>query len=226
MIRNLADFVGFRVGDIISLSDLQTQTEYNAMSVDFIIREVRTYSEPNSVFTYYGYQVEAPNATHDLYLILFKTMQGKTIHIGSGPGSDVPHRRGDEPEAFEAYVFFKDTGASGPLFNALEGQDPCPLMAFFNDEKKDFTPRFEAQVTDATGTHAVTWDRQVSSYGVDFASTSDGKGLCSLGEYYTDDENGGNSYCLLDWKGDTTKGYIETWYGCPVKNSEIALFHK
>ena len=204
MIRNLADFIGFRVGDIISLSDLQTQTEYNKMLVDFIIREARTYSEPNSVFTYYGYLVEAPNANHDLYLLLVKTMK----------------------EAFEAYVFFKDVGASGPLFTALEGQDPCPLMAFFNDEKKDFTPRFEAQVTDASGVHAVTWDRQTSSYGVDFASTTDGKGICSLGEYYTNDENGGNSYCLLDWKGDTTKGYIEAWYGCPVKNSEIALFHK
>jgi hypothetical protein len=204
MIKKIADFAGFQVGDLVSLSDLQTQAEYNKLSVDFPIREVRTYSEPNGVFKYYGYVVEAPNAAHDLYLLLIKTMK----------------------EAFEAYVFFKDIGASGPVYAAPTSQPQCPLLAFFDEAGKDFVARFEAQVTDASGKHAVTWDRQTSSYGVNFESTTDGEGICSLGEYYTNDENGGNNYCLMDWKGDTVKGYVETWYGCMVKNSEVELFHK
>lgn len=195
MIKTIQDFLSFKVGDLITLSDLQTQAEYNKMSVDFPIKEVRTYKEPNGVFEYYGYMVEAPNC--DLYLVLFKTMK----------------------EVFEPYIFFKDTGASGPLSSF------SPLLAFFNDDGKDFVSRFDAQVTDKTGTHLVVWDKQTSSYGIEFQSTAEGKGMCSLGEYYTNSENGGNNYCLLDWKGDVNKGFIETWYGCQIKNSEIELFH-
>lgn len=204
MIKTIQDIRKYLVGDIVSLSDLQTQMEYNQLSVDFIIREVRTYIEPNGVFTYYGYTVEAPNEAHDQYLLLVKTMK----------------------EAFEIYVFFKDTGASGALYSGDVGGGPCPLLAFFDDAGKDFIGRFEAQVTDKTGTHAVTWDKQTSSYGIAFNSTTDGEGMCSLGEYYTADENSGNNYCLLDWKGDTAKGFIETWYGCPLQKSELELHHK
>jgi len=196
MLKKTADFAGFRVGDIITLSDLQTQTDYNKMSVDFPIREVRTYAEPNGIFKHYGYMVEAPNDAHDLYLILIRTTK----------------------DLFEPYVFCKDVGASGPL--------PGNLIAFFDEAGEDFIPRFEAQVTDQSGTHAVTWDKQTSFYGVDFKSTVDGDGMCSLAEYFTNDENGGNNYCMLDWKGTTQKGFVETWYGCPIKNSEIALFRK
>jgi hypothetical protein len=175
------------------------------MTVDFPIREVRSYREPNGVFAYYGYIIEAPNATRDQYLVLVKTMK----------------------EMFEIYIFFKDAGASGPL-NATS-----PLLAFFKEAlpppmgfQPDFVDRFEAQVTDQSGIHPVTWDKQTSSYGVEFESTVDPSGICSLGEFYTGDENGGNNYCLLDWKGDTAKGFIETWYGCRIQNTEIAMFHK
>ena len=112
------------------------------------------------------------------------------------------------------------------MFEAPAGVGVCPLHAFFNETGLDFVSRFEAQVTDQTGTHPVVWDKQVSTYGIKLRSTVDGEGICSLGEYYTSDENGGNNYCMLDWKGTVSKGFIETWYGCPIKNSEIEFFHK
>jgi hypothetical protein len=198
MPKILKDFVGYQVNDLVTLSDLQTQAEYSKMTVDFPIREVRTYREPNGVFAYYGYIIEAPNASRDRYLVLVKTMK----------------------DMFEIYIFFKDAGISGLL------NETSPLLVLFDEAKKDFIPRFEAQVTDQSSTHPVTWDKQTSSYGVEFESTVDPSGICSLGEYYTGDENGGNNYCLLDWKGDTAKGFIETWYGCRIQNTEIAMFHK
>jgi hypothetical protein len=71
----------------------------------------------------------------------------------------------------------------------------------------------------------VIWDRQTASYGIKLESTAEPSGICNLGEYYTASENGGNNYCLLDWRGNTTKGYIETRYGCKIENSEIEIHH-
>jgi hypothetical protein len=198
MPKTLKDFVGYQVGDLATLSDLQTQAEYSKMTVDFAIKEVRSYKESNGVFAYYGYMIEAPNATRDHYLVLIKTMK----------------------EMFEIYIFFKDNGLSGPV---AEGS---PLLGLFDLTKKDFVEQFQVDVNDSSGTHPVRWDKQTASYGVDFQSTVDPSGICSLGEYYTGNDNGGNSYCLLDWKGDLAKGFLETWYGCRIQNTEIAMFHK
>ena len=46
----LEDFQNVTVGDMITLSDFQTQKEYNALSADFRIREVRDYKEPSGLF--------------------------------------------------------------------------------------------------------------------------------------------------------------------------------
>jgi hypothetical protein len=196
MPKTLRDFLGFNVNDLVTLSDLQTQTEYNMMTVDFAIKEVRSYVEPNGVFAYYGYMIEAPNANRDHYLVLIKNIK----------------------DLFEIYIFFKDSGASGPL------DSQSPLLALFNEN--DFVGRFEAQITDSSGPHLVGWDRQIASFGIQFESTAESSGICSLGEYYTADQNGGNNYCLLDWKGNTTKGYVETWYGCQIQKTEIEMHRK
>jgi hypothetical protein len=198
-VKTVAEFLGYGVGDLITLSDLQTQEEFKKMSVNFPIREVRKYTEPNGVFTYVGYTVESP--TKQMLLILVKTM-GKL---------------------FEVYSFYKDTAA--PLYQAGAGQEACPLYALLTDDLKDLTPRFDAQVPDDKGTHPVTWDRQTVTHGIDFEDSEDVKGICSLGEYFTNDENGGNNFCIIDWKGDAAKGFLEIWYGSLLQNHEIEMSH-
>jgi hypothetical protein len=198
--KTIADFSGFVVGDLVTLSDMQTQEEYSKMTVDFPIREVRTYVEPNGVFTYIGYIVETPEKQQ--LLILVKTM-----------GSD-----------FEIYVFYMDTGAA--LYQAEAGQDPCALLCLLTADQKDLIKRIEAQITGKNGTHPVTWDLQTVTHGVQYNDTTGVEGICTLGEYFTNDPNDGNSFCMVDWKGDAAKGFLEIWYGCLIKNHEIQLFHK
>jgi hypothetical protein len=171
------------------------------MSVDFPIREIRTYKEPNGVFSYIGYLIESPIDKQCL-MILVKTM-----------GMD-----------FEISVFYKDTDL--PLYQAAEGQEPCPLYSLLTEDLKDLIKRFDANIQSSTGDHAVTWDLQSVTYGVQYQDTADIDGICTLGEYFTNDENDGNNFCLIDWKGDAIKGFLEVWYGCIIKNHEVEMCHK
>jgi hypothetical protein len=200
MAKKLADFLGYHVGDLISLSDLQTQLEFKKEIVDFPIRDIRQYVEPSGVFTYIGYMVEAP--TGQEFMIVVKSM-----------GED-----------YEVYVFYMDQ--SGTLYEAEDGQDSCPHWCLLSDDLKDLRKRFEAYVEGPKGNRSVTWDRQTVTHGIEFRDTNTTEGICSLGEYFTNDENDGNNFCLLDWKGDAAKGLLEIWYGCRIENSEIELFHK
>ena len=196
MAKTVADFLGYQVGDILTLSDLQTQEEFKKLSVDFTIREIRTYKEPNGVFTYIGYSIVTPN--NQSLLVLVKTMG----------------------EAFEVYIFFQDTAA--PI------AEKSPLLCLLTEDQKDLVLRMESDIPNegAEGTHHVTWDRQTVTHGVDYEDTGDIEGICTLGEYFTNDENGGNNFCLIDWKGDAAKGFIEIWYGCLIKNHEIKIISK
>ena len=196
MPKTVADFLGYRVGDILTLSDLQTQEEFGKLEVDYTIREIRTYKEPNGVFTYIGYSIVTSN--NQTLLVLIKTMG----------------------EAFEVYIFFQDTAA--PVSAG------SPLLCLLTEDQKDLVLRMEADIPNegSEGTHHVTWDRQTVTHGVEYGDTGDIEGICSLGEYFTNDENGGNNFCLIDWKGDAAKGFIEVWYGCMIKNHEIKIVHK
>ena len=200
MPKMLSDFIGFRVGDIIALSDLQTQTEFGKMSVDFPIKEVRKYTEPNGVFQYIGYLVDAPNDQE--LLIVVKTM-----------GKD-----------FEIYVYYLDTSAQ--FYKAAAGQEECPFYVLLSDDRQDLTKRIEAQVNSKSGLHPVTWDQQTVTHGVRYEDTDGAEGICTVGEYFTNDENDGNNFCLVDWKGDADKGLLEIWYGCLIKNYEVEMLHK
>jgi hypothetical protein len=102
MPKTLNDFLGYRVGDMIALSDMQTQTEYNKMSVDHPIRAIRKYTEPNGVFQYIGYVVETPSKQQ--LLILIKAM-----------GKD-----------FEIHIYYMDTGA--PIISGCSWPGALPAL--------------------------------------------------------------------------------------------------
>ena len=47
MSKSVDDFLGYGGGDVITMSDLQTQMEFDAPSVDFYIKEAREYTAEN-----------------------------------------------------------------------------------------------------------------------------------------------------------------------------------
>ena len=202
MPKTIADFSGYNVGDIVTLSDMQTMEEFNKMSVDFPIVEIRLYIEPNGVFKYIVYIVESPTDQQHL-MILIKTMSSN----------------------FEVYIFYMDTGA--PLYKAVGNQDPCPLYCLLTEDQQALAKRIEASVAGKTETFAVTWDQQTETFGVQYEDSTGIEGICTLGEYFTTDKNeGNNNFCLIDWKGDAIKGFLEIWYGCQIKDHEVKMFHK
>jgi len=69
MAKSINDFLRFGVGDVVTLSDLQTQETFNESSVDFMITETREYIEPNGVFKYTCYLMEN-NDSDGLMLII------------------------------------------------------------------------------------------------------------------------------------------------------------
>ena len=67
----IKDLIGHNVNDIMTLSDLQTIAQYDAVDgVDFTIEEVRIYHEPSDLFTYTGYIGTTPDDDHKYMLLI------------------------------------------------------------------------------------------------------------------------------------------------------------
>jgi len=200
MPKSALDYLGYQIGDIITLSDVQTQQEFNEMSVDFRIKEIRTYKEPGGLFTYTGYISEyAPENEEPTTIMLFL-------------------RQVDDD--FDLFVYYVDQeGPSddfGPLFKT-NPKDP---------EDEDLVDIFEVDIHVDGKDLPVTWNQKGSGtiFGVDYNSTDTGEGQKTISEYYTKDETGGNPHCFIDWAGDTTDGFLEIWYGCEVTPEDVELF--
>lgn len=195
------ELMNYGEGDIITLSDFQTQEQFEAPEVDFRIISVRTYEEPDGAFTYRGYILIPPDAEEDReekYMILL--MQSGDVH--------------------EIRVYYLDAGDE--VYEAPEGEEECPFYALLDLEENALGERLESIISTEKGDRDVTWDLQDQTHGV-LVTESENECLCTLGDYYTEDDNGGNNYCLIDWRGDEKDGWIELWYGCPIKEHEIEI---
>jgi len=74
MNAKIQELLGHKVGDIMTLSDLQTQAEFDDTSVDFKIDETRLYTVCG-MFTYHAYIASAPTDTNDRkYMLLIRTV--------------------------------------------------------------------------------------------------------------------------------------------------------
>lgn len=196
MNTKIQDLILCNVGDAITLSDFQTMSNADAISQEFIVKKARRYNAPDNVFSYTGLLVDGADDVS--YMILIKTA-------------------GQEQEI---YVYYLDT--EGELYDAKDGQDNCPLWALFDDNLDDLNERIFAVVVSGETEKEVNWDKQSVINGVKFKD-GDQEGVCTIGEYYTGDDNSGNNYCLIDLRGGVREGYIEIWYGCPIKEHEITL---
>lgn len=197
MVRTVQELASYRVGDLITLSDLQTQIEASDLAKEFPITQVRKYRHPEGIFEHTGYLIDGPEDV--TYMVLVKT-------VGQN---------------HEIYVYYIDT--EGRLYEAEEGDEECPLWGLFDENQDELLERIEACVQFGDGEEDyrdVSWDKQDVFNGV-VIDDGETEGVCCLGEYYTGDENDGNNYCLLDVRGNTDDGYIEVWYGTPIKDHEI-----
>lgn len=193
----ISDFLGYHVNDIITLSDIQTQKEFNKMEVDFRIIETRRYQHPEGIYTYMGYLATYQATSEDdeqMIMLMIRQI-----------GSD-----------FDLRVFFMDNDGSSDDFQGL-----------FMPDADDLIDRFDVDLHFDDADLSVTWDRQGSTnFGIECdSSTSKETNVKSIAEYFTNDETRGNPHCFIEWSGDKKGGYIECWYGCEITEKDVEIFH-
>jgi hypothetical protein len=193
----ISDFLNYGIGDIATLSDLQTQKEFKKMEVDFLIIETREYRHP--IFTYTGYVMSykaTPEDEEQQILLLIRQV-------------------GDD---FDLRVYYMDSDGPSDDFEDLFVVDDDDLVDRF-----DATLHFDEDNADLE----VTWDRQGhSNFGIECdSSESEETTIKTLAEYFTNDDTRGNPHCLIEWTGDKLGGYIEIWYGCEIRENDLEMFH-
>jgi hypothetical protein len=191
------DFLGYGTGDIITLSDIQTQKEFNKMEVDFKIIETREYKHPENVFVYTAYIAtyqSSPDEEEQQIMLLIRQV-------------------GDD---FDLHVYFMDNDGPSESFEDL-----------FVEDEDDLVDRFEVDISFDDESVEVTWDRQGNTnFGIECSSSeSEEENVKTIAEYFTNDDTHGNPHCLVEWTGDKEGGYIEIWYGCEIRESDIEMFH-
>jgi hypothetical protein len=188
------NFLGFRVKDIITLSDIQTQTEYSKLNVDFVITEVRIYKEPSEFFTYTGYLATykpKPDQEHNIMLLVREI--------------------GDD---FDLRVFYLDTDGPSDDFSPLFSPDADDLIDRF-----EASIHFGEEQIDVTWDR-----QGDTSFGIESTSTkTQGTDQKTLAEYFTNDETRGNPHCFIEWTGNKIGGYLEIWYGCEIRIEDVEL---
>lgn len=194
---DINDFLGYGVGDIITLSDIQTQKEFNKLEVDFRIIETREYRHPENMFVYTGYIAvyqATPEDEEQQIMLLIRQV-------------------GDD---FDLHVYYMDNDGPSESFEDL-----------FVEDDDDLVDRFEVDLHFDEESLPVTWDRQGSSnFGIECnSSESEETNVKTISEYFTNDDTRGNPYCFIEWSGDKEGGYIEIWYGCEIRESDIEIFH-
>lgn len=215
MPKEASDFLKFKEGDIITLSDLQTQVEFNSTSADFLIKEVRTYTEPSGSFTYTG------------YLAAYK------------PGDEIDEQKGImllvrdfKDIGYDLRVYYLDQDGPVGDYEVILERKPCVSESDEEPDEEDIpeitvdlSDRFDNVLYLDNEEFHVTWDKQgVTFFGVETRSTSMKNDQKTIAEYFTDDETKGNPHCFIEWTGDEIEGWIEIWYGCDIRTEDVEMY--
>jgi hypothetical protein len=196
----IPELLGYDVGDIITLKDIQTLLEFNELSVDFTIIETRQYIHPEGIFAYTGYiaSYQAPSDDEEQKIMLLIRKVGSS---------------------FDLQLHFMDNEGPSEGFEGI-----------FIDGDDDMAERFIADLhfEDLDKPLEVTWDRQGTTnfgIGVTSSESEEESGCKSIAEYFTNDETRGNPNCFIEWTGDKVGGYIEIWYGCDLQERDVEIHH-
>lgn len=193
----LEDFTGFKVGGIVSLSSSQVIEDFNQISVDFEIKDVRHYYEPNGSLDYTGYLLHSHLDAELMYMLLVRKV-----------GNDFDmlfyylDTEGDVLEAGE--VILNDSGD-----NFVE-RFCIPLI--------DNDGHTHEVTWDQKG--AGTF------FGVEYTDTEADAGTTkTISEFFTNDECGNNPHAFLEWSGGSEHGWVEMWLGHEIKPSDVTLYN-
>jgi len=246
--KPVKDFKSFRKGDIVTLSDIQTQKEFGELSSDFRIIEVRTYREPSDFFLYTGYVCEYQGTDEDKdpqqIMVLLRQMNDDydlfvyymdqdgdvadfkyLIHeIELENEEDEEDDEEDDDIVVETYQNGFEMSVTLDMGdededNEEDEEDP--------DTTEDLVERWDVTLNfDDADPVQVTWDKKSagSTFGVLFSSTESEDDEKTLAEYITNDETHGNPNALIEWTGDSENGWIEIWYGCEITPEDIEMF--
>lgn len=195
MAKSIQEFLGYGIGDVITLSDIQTQVAYNDLNADFLIQAIRIYRYPESAFKYTAYIADYKHGTEDEKQIMLLIRQ-----VGA---------------EYDMRVFYLNTDGASEQF---------PLFSEAGDDLVDRFevdinfPDGDLPVTwDRQGDSNFCVETTVSG--------SDEVDCKTIAEYFTNDETKGNPHCFIEWTGEATGGYIEIWYGCDVRVEDVEIFH-
>ena len=208
MAVTINDFSQMSVGDIITLSDLQTQKEYDALSADFKVKEVRFYDEPNGLFNHIAvicnYENKDKGAEGQDQSIMVLARNFKTVN------------------EFDIFVYYLD----------MEGEISGAAEHILNEDGQDLKNRIEVTVYFDDGEVDVTWDKKSlgTVFGVETSIfqtehreevIQDNK---TIVEYVTNDDMHGNQNAFIEWTGDSVDGWFELWYGCQITPNDVELY--
>lgn len=191
------DFTGFKTGGIVSLSTAQIIEDFNAISVDFEIKDVRTYYEPNGSLNYTGYLLHSHLDADLMYMLMVRRV-----------GND-----------FDMILYYLDI--EGDVSEAAEivlNESGDNFLERFNVALIDADGNPQEVTWDQKG--AGTF------FGVEYSdSESEKDATKTISEYFTNDECGGNPHAFLEWSGDAEHGWIEMWMGHEVNPSDVKLYN-
>lgn len=191
----LKDFLGFEKGDIVSLSTTQVITDFNELSVDFEIKDVRNYLEPNGALDYTGYLLHSHLDAELMYMLLVRKV-----------GND-----------FDMLLYYLDTeGDISEAGQVVLTEDGENFLDRFEMTLTDSDGNPQEVTWDQKGSGTF--------FGVEYTD-SDGEGDKTISEYFTNDECGNNPHAFLEWSGDSEQGWVELWMGHEVKPSEVKLYN-
>lgn len=194
----LQEILNHSVGDIITLSDIQTQIEYKKTNVDFVITEKREYNHPENLFKYTAFIASYdPDKTDDI--------EAKDIMV-------LVREIGND---YNLRLFYLDN------CGLVENFEPL-----FCESEDDLIDRFEVDLHFGDENLPVTWDKQdKTNFGIETYSTEFESSQCkTIAEYFTNDDTKGNPHCFIEWSGDKEDGFVEMWYGCDIEIFDVDFY--
>ena len=189
------DFTGFKKGGIVSLSTTQTIEDFNTLSVDFEIKDVREYHEPNGSLDYTGYLLHSHLEPELMYMLMVRKV-----------GND-----------FDMLLYYLniegDVSEAGEVVLTEGGENFRERFEITLDDAEG-NPQEVTWDQKGSGTF----------FGVEYKDSEDA-GTKTISEYFTNDACGNNPHVFLEWSGDSKDGWVEMWMGHEVKPTEVTLFN-
>jgi len=193
MAKTAIELSSAKVGDILTLSDIQVIEDYDTINLDLIIKEKRTYKEPDGVFSYTAYIAEPDEKEPRKYMVMLR--QVGDIH--------------------DLMIWTLDMeGDVSEFLGHLVTEDGKDLQEHFSldvedDKGKDIEVNWLKR-----NNHTYFGVRTTSTDGADDSKT--------VAEYSTVDEES-NPDTFVEWTGTHKKGWVELWYGHSLHDSDVEL---